>query len=264
MKISGEKMLINKRHQKQSTNMNTTTSLDQMQQLKLLGMHQAYRSQLELPMNQQLEGHELIAHLLGAEQLHRVNEKTTYYLKLAKLRLPASLEQIECSPTRNLTKQQLATLTEGRYLNQGENLLITGATGCGKSFLACALGHQACLQGYKTTYLNMNRLIEKVALSRLDGSYIKLLNHLERQSLIILDDFGLQPMNQELRLTLLQLLEDRYGKKSIIITSQLPVSKWHEYINDPTLADAILDRLTANAHRIELKGESLRRKKTGK
>lgn len=244
--------------------MNTTASLDQMQQLKLLGMHHAYHSQLELPMNQQLEGHELIAHLLGAEQLHRTNEKTTYYLKLAKLRLPATLEQIECSPTRNLTKQQLATLAEGRYLDQGENLLITGATGCGKSFLACALGHQACIQGYKTSYLNMNRLIEKVTLSRLDGSYIKLLNHLERQSLIILDDFGLQPMSQELRLTLLQLLEDRYGKKSIIITSQLPVAKWHEYINDPTLADAILDRLTANAHRIELKGESLRRKKQPK
>jgi len=242
--------------------MNTTTSLDQMQQLKLLGMHQTYHSQLELPMNQQLEGHELIAHLLGAEQLYRVNEKTTYYLKLAKLKLPATMEQIEYSPARNLTKQQLATLAEGRYLDQGENLLITGATGCGKSFLACALEHQACIQGYKTTYLNMNRLIEKVALSRLDGSYIKLLNHLERQSLIILDDFGLQPMNQELRLTLLQLLEDRYGKKSIIITSQLPVSKWHEYINDPTLADAILDRLTANASRIELKGESLRRKKS--
>lgn len=244
--------------------MNTTASLDQMQQLRLPGMHQAYRNQLELPMNQQLEGHELIAYLLGAEELHRINEKSTYYLKLAKLRLPATLEQIECSATRNLTKQQLAQFAECRFLEQGENLLITGSTGCGKSFLACALGHQACTRGYKTTYLNMNRLIEKVTLSRLDGSYIKFLNHLERQSLIILDDFGLQPMNQELRLTLLQLLEDRYGKKSIIITSQLPVSKWHEFINDPTLADAILDRLTANAHRIELKGESMRRKKTNK
>lgn len=107
----------------------------------------------------------------------------------------------------------------------------------------------------------MNRLIEKVSLSKLDGSYIKLLNHLERQSLIILDDFGLAPMTLEIRLTLLQLLEDRYGKKSIIVTSQLPVAQWHAYINDPTLADAILDRMTANAHRIELKGESMRRKK---
>lgn len=242
--------------------MNTTQTLSQMQQLRLLGMHQAYSSQLDLPLNQQLEGHDLIAHLLQSEQLNRTNEKTAYYLKLAKLRLPATVEQIECNPTRNLTKQQLATLAEGRYLDNGENILITGATGCGKSFLACALGHQACLQGYKTVYLNMNRLIEKVTLSKLDGSYIKLLNHLERQTLIILDDFGLQALTQEIRLTLLQLLEDRYGKKSIIITSQLPLSKWYEYINDPTLADAIMDRLTANAVRVELKGESLRRKKS--
>ena len=241
--------------------MNTTQTLQQMQQLRLNGMHQAYRSQLELPLDQQLEGHDLVAQLIQSEQLNRSNEKTAYYLKLAKLRLPATPEQIECTTARNLTKQQLATLMEGRYLKQGENILITGATGCGKSYLACALGHQACMQEYKTTYLNMNRLIEKVTLSKLDGSYIKLLNHLERQTLIILDDFGLQSMGQEVRLTLLQLLEDRYGKKSIIITSQLPLSKWYEYINDPTLADAIMDRLTANSHRIELKGESLRRKK---
>ncbi len=241
--------------------MNTAETLHQMQQLRLSGMYQTYRSQLELPINKQLQGHDLIAQLIQSEQLSRNDEKTAYYLKLAKLRLPATVEQIECSSSRNLTKQQLATLLEGRYLQQGENILITGATGCGKSYLACALGHQACLQGYKTSYLNMNRFIEKVTLAKLDGSYIKMLNHLERQTLIILDDFGLQNLSQDIRLTILQLLEDRYAKKSIIITSQLPVSKWYDYINDPTLADAILDRLTANAHRIELKGESRRRKK---
>jgi DNA replication protein DnaC len=160
--------------------MNTSETLHQMQQLRLQGMQQAYRSQLELPMDQQLEGHDLLAHLVQSEQLARSSEKTAYYLKLAKLRLPATVEQIECGASRNLTKQQLAAMAEGRYLQQGENILITGATGSGKSYLACALGHHACLQGYKTTYLNMNRLIEKVTLSKLDGSYIKLLNHLER------------------------------------------------------------------------------------
>ncbi|MFT4092717.1 MAG: ATP-binding protein [Niabella sp.] len=180
--------------------MNTTQTLEQMQQLRLHGLYHAYKSQLELPLNQQLETHELMAHLLDAETLHRANEKTACYLKLAKLRLAATIEQVEYSAARNITRQQLALLAEGRYLQQAENILITGSTGCGKSFLACALGHQACLQGYKTAYLNMNRLIEKVTLSKLDGSYIKLLNHLERQSLIILDDFGLQPLTQDIRL----------------------------------------------------------------
>ena len=240
--------------------MNTAQTLMQMQQLKLMGMHHAYQSQLDLSMNHQLDGHELLEHLIQSELTHRSNEKTTMLLKTAKLRLSAGIMQVECNTARNLTKQQLALLAEGNYIKQGQNILITGATGCGKSFIACALGHQACLQGYKTTYLNMNRLIEKITLAKLDGSYLKMLNQLEKQQLVILDDFGLQPLSQDVKLTLLQLLEDRYEKKSIIITSQLPVSKWYEHINDPTLADAIMDRLSANSIRIELKGNSRRTK----
>lgn len=241
--------------------MNTNETLQQMQQLKFHGMQNSYSLQLELPIHQQLEAHELIGQLIQAEVLSRNNERTANYLKLAKLRLPALAEHVECSPLRNFSKQQLATLLEGHYLRQGENVLITGSTGCGKSYLACALGHQACIQGYKTTYLNMNRLIEKITLSKLDGTYIKYLNCLERQTLIILDDFGLQSLTQDVKLALLQILEDRYDKRAVIITSQLPVSKWYEYINEPTLADAIMDRMTAHVHRIELKGESRRKKK---
>ncbi len=240
--------------------MNTTQTLAQLQQLRLTGMHHAYQSQLELPYNHQLEGAELLEHLVQSEITYRGNEKTAMLLRVAKLRLPADITQIESNPARNLTKQHLAQLAEGMYLQNGQNVLITGATGCGKSFLACALGHQACMQAYKTMYLGMNRLIEKITLAKLDGSYIKLLNQIEKQSLIILDDFGLQNLTQDIRITLLQLLEDRYEKRSIIVTSQLPVSKWYEYINDPTLADAIMDRLAANSIRIELKGESRRRK----
>jgi DNA replication protein DnaC len=185
--------------------MNTNETLQQMQQLKFHGMQTSYSLQLELPIHQQLDAHELIAQLIQAELLSRNNERTAYYLKLAKLRLPAIAEQVECSVVRNFTKQQLSTLLEGHYLRQGENILITGATGCGKSYLACALGHQACIQGYRTTYMNMNRLIEKITLTRLDGTYIKFLNYLEKQTLIILDDFGLQSLNQDVKLALFSI-----------------------------------------------------------
>jgi DNA replication protein DnaC len=239
--------------------MNSNETMMQMQQLRLLGMYHAYALQLEQPLNHQLEGHELIDHLVQAELDYRKEEKTSMLLKQAKLRLSATIAQIECNPQRNLTKQQLIILAEGNYIKRGQNILITGATGCGKSFLACALAHQACMQGYRPTYLNMNRFIEKLTLTKLDGSYLKWMNQLERQHLIILDDFGLQALGQDARIALLQILEDRYEKKAIIITSQLPVAKWYDYINEPTLADAIMDRLTANCSKIELTGKSRRK-----
>ena len=134
------------------------------------------------------------------------------------------------------------------------------STSCGKSFLACALGRQACFMGHRVEYFSMNKFIERIALAKLDGSLLKVINHIERNDLVIFDDFGLQQLDNNSRLALLQILEDCYQRKSVIVTSQLPVAKWYDYINEPTLADAIMDRLCANAHRIELNGESLRRK----
>ena len=240
---------------------NTNHTIAQLEELKLHGMAQAYESTLSLPSHDQPTSHELVAHLAHSEQQSRQDLRTQMYLKLSKLRYDAILENIQCSPTRNLTKDELITFADCSFIQRSENIIITGPTGSGKSYLACALGRQACSLGYKTLYLGINRFIEKLTLSRIDGSFIKLLNQLEKIPLIIFDDFGLAALDANTKLALLQVLEDRYGRRSTIFTSQLPVSKWHQYLDEPTLADAIMDRLTGSANRIELKGESLRKKK---
>ena len=240
--------------------MNTTATLEQLKELKLQGMSRSYEAVLQLPVNQHPEAHHLIAQLSEAERQSRVQYKTQLYLKLSKLRYAGSLEELSYDASHNLAKEQILQLADCSYIDRSENILISGATGAGKSFLACALGHQACAMGYKTLYLNLNRFTERIMVAKLDGSFVKLLNQLDKVSLLILDDFGLAPMDQNTRLALLQILEDRYNKKSVVIASQLPINKWHEYIAEPTLADAIMDRLMANAHRFELKGESLRKK----
>lgn len=241
--------------------MNVQSTLDQLQQLKLHGMVKAYEAALSLPVHEQPTLDILIGRLAEAERQYRVNQKTTMYLKLSKLRYNAILEQVYCNAARNLTSDQLMSLADCRFIESAENILISGATGCGKSYIACALGRQACALGYKVLYFGMNRFLERVAQTKLDGSFIKLLNQIEKTHLIVLDDFGLHPFDAITRLALLQILEDRNGKKSMIVTSQLPIAKWYEFIGEPTLADAIMDRLACNAHRIELKGESLRKNK---
>ena len=170
--------------------------------------------------------------------------------------------KLHCNAQRNLAREQLMILADGGFIDRAENVLITGYTRCGKSYLACALALQACSLGYRTLYVGFNRFIEQISQSKLDGTFVKLLDQIERTRLVILDDFGLQSFDATTHIALLQILEDRYAKQAIIVTSQLPVSKWYDLINDPTLADALMDRLTANAHRIELEGETLRRKKS--
>ena len=239
--------------------MNTQATLQLMQKIKLLGMASSYEAILDLPMDAHPDTHECIATLVDAEVQNRAHRRTQMLLRLSKLRYRSSLQDIIYKAERNLKKEIIAQLVDCSYIDRAENLLVTGATGCGKSYIACALGNQACLMGYRTLYFNMNRFYEQITVAKVDGSYIKWINRIQRAKLIIFDDFGLQPLSHQIRLTLLQILEDRYAKSSTIICSQLPVDKWYEYIDDATLADAIMDRLTAKSSKINLMGKSLRK-----
>lgn len=241
--------------------MNTESTVEQMQHLKLFGMSKLYKAVLDQPSHQQPEAHTLLGMLADAETQYRLSQRTQLYLRLSKLRYNTMPEQVNTTSGRGITREQLLLFCDGSFIEKGENILITGLTGCGKSYLACALGRQACMLGYRTLYFAMNRFIEALAAAKLDGTYIRWLNQIAKTPLLILDDFGLQPLDHHTKLALLQILEDRYAKGATIVTSQLPVKAWYEYIDEPTLADAIMDRMTANANRIELKGESLRTRK---
>lgn len=244
--------------------MNTTESIEQMKQMNLQGMADFYESQLSLPLHEQAQGHDLVALLVQAELIKQMNYRTGRYLKIAKLRQPALPELVECSTSRNLTKQQFSVLLEGSFIQNGQHVLITGATGCGKSYVACALAHHACSLGYRTLYMNMNRFYEEVRMSKIENSYLTLLNKYKRFAVIVLDDFGLRPLDEVARMAFYQIIEDRFMKGALIITSQLPVTGWYDLIGEPYAADALMDRLTAKAHRIELKGDSRRKESNNK
>ena len=236
--------------------MNNQISLDKLKELKLTGMAKAYEAILTMPVHEQPNYQIVVNRLIEAEQLYRQQKRTNLYFRLSKLRYNSVIEQVICNTVRNLSSDQLAAVADCSYIDRTENILITGATGCGKSYLACALGRQACTLGYRVYYFGMSRLMEKISLSKLDGTYIKLINNIAKTDLFILDDFGIYPLDTITRLSLLQILEDRYGLKSTMIISQLPTENWYEYIAELTLADAILDRLFARAHRFDLKGDS--------
>jgi len=237
----------------------TQETLEKIKKLKLLGMARAYQTSLENDKLQQLSADELITMMVEAEWDDRLNRNIERRLRNAKFRYQSSIENIDFGADRNLDRNQMMRFAECTYIRKQENILITGSTGIGKSHIATALGHQACTLGFKVYYANMAKLFSKLKMGKADGSYIREISRIERQDLLILDDFGLLPIDNQNRSALMEIIEDRHKKASMIITSQLPVNCWHEVIGEKTIADAILDRIVHDAHRIELKGESLRK-----
>lgn len=240
--------------------MNETT-LTKMRQMKLFGMHGAFKTAIETGKTDNYTLDEFVAHITEAEWDDRQNRKISRTVNNAKFRYKAAIEGIIYESSRNIDKNKIVRLAGCDYINKAENILITGSTGVGKSYIASALGHQACIEGYRVMYFNMDKLMSRLKMAKADGSYIKEIARIERQHLLIIDDFGLQQLDNLNRLTLLEIIEDRNNKKSMIITSQLPVEQWYDIIGEKTVADAIMDRLVYQSHRVELKGESMRKKR---
>jgi DNA replication protein DnaC len=236
-------------------------TLQQLRSLRLHGMVSALEQQLANPEFHQLSFEERISLLVDRETLDRNNRRVTDLLRKAKLRQPACIEDIDYHQPRGLDKNYMATLITCDFIRHHHNLLITGSTGCGKSWLACAIGQQACRQGLSVKYLRVAKLIEELRIAHADGSYMAMLSLLARNELLILDDFGIDPLSQQDQRDLLEIIEDRHKLKSTLITSQLAVKHWHEYIGEQTIADAIMDRLLNHAHKLELKGPSMRKEK---
>lgn len=240
--------------------MNNNATLEKLKLMKLKGMADAFQAAVETRSHQDMTADDLVSYIVEAEYNDRNNRKICRSIETARFRYNASIEEIDFHNQRNLDKNNLLRLADLSFITNRENIIITGKTGVGKSFLASALGHKACVNGYKVMYFNTGKLFSKLKMSGADNSYMKEIKKIEQQDLIILDDFGLQVLDLQSRLYLLEILEDRHSKRSTIITSQLPVAKWYEIIDDETIADAILDRVVHSSHRIELKGESLRKK----
>jgi DNA replication protein DnaC len=233
--------------------------LDQLLELKLHGMHRALTEQLHSNDLGSLSFEERLGLLVDREMTERADRRLQYRLRMARLRQPACVEDIDYRHRRGLDKRLMRQLVTGDYLERKLNLLISGPAGVGKTWIACALAHKACRDGRTARYLRLPRLMQELPIAKADGRYGKLLREYAKVDLVVLDDWGLMSLNDDTRRDLLEILDDRHNRKSTIVTSQLPVEQWHDYIGEPTLADAILDRLVHNAYRVTLQGESMRK-----
>lgn len=233
-------------------------TLDQLRVLKLIGMVDAFEEQLRQPLTD-LDFESRLALLVDREVLVRDNRRLQRLLQQAKFPQAACIEDMAYTPGRGLTKAQVLSWSHMHWVPQHQNMILTGPTGCGKTYMACALGHSACLHGYSCRYYRLPRLGEQLKISKAEGKYVALLQTLAKIDLLILDDWGLISLEREHRQDLLEILDDRYQKRSTLVTSQLPIQHWHTYLDEATLADAILDRLWHNAIRVEITGESMRK-----
>ena len=239
----------------------THPTLDQMAALGLTGMADAWKALAEQDPGQALERNEWLGLMLDRESAARADKRFANRLRNAKMRFPnACIEDVDFATSRGLDRRQILSLAQGDWIKAREQIILTGQTGTGKTWLACAFGHQAARLDHSVSYVRMPRLFEDMAMARLDGRFPRLVDKLARVQLLVLDDWGTHGLTDQQRLDLLELFEERYQRRSTIITAQLPVSGWHAMIGEPTIADAILDRIVHNAHRIELKGDSMRRK----
>ena len=236
-------------------------TMEKMKTMKLHGMVRAFCTSLESGNAEKCTADELLSLLIDSEWDERYNRKLNRNVKNARFRYRAAVEQINFDTPRDLNKNFVLRLADCDFISKKENVFITGSTGIGKSYIASALGHQACSLGYKVLYEHTSKLFARLKMGKADGTYLKEITRMEKQELLIIDDFGIQPLDQQSRTMLMEIIEDRHGKASTIFTSQVPVNKWHEVIGEQTIADAILDRIIHDAHRLELKGESMRKKR---
>lgn len=240
----------------------TQPTIEKLQSMKLTAMARAFADQMQSPDMAQLSFEERFGLLVDYQMTDLENRRMQNRLKNAKLRLSASLEDLDFKQGRGLDRSTVMSLALNQWVTSHHNILVTGPTGAGKSYLACALAQKACRDGYTTLYQRVQRLLQEIAVARLDGRYARLIAPIIKCEVLILDDLLISPLTREEQREILEIVEERYDRKATIVTSQLPVKTWHDAMQDPTLADAILDRLVHNAYKLELKGESMRRKRS--